>query len=437
MIFPFSRLTSPIETISFQNGLQLVLHQFSSPAVGFACLIRCGPIFETPQNNGVSHFLEHMLFRGTPEYPTSAKLSCALDRVGSESNAATFSDMTVISCKVLPESLEDAMRLIHSMLSAPTFSGLSTERSIILEECLEDQDEDGQLTAIDQLSSQLMYGDHAYALPILGTPETVRSIQRRHLEAHLRDHYRPEAIVVALAGGFAPQKARAAAEKVFGKWQPAGSSREPVRPGPVAELNGPLLLSVDSPRSQIQARISFRALAFNDVDFHIQKSLVRILDAGSGSPLRHAMQDSKGFCYSLSVGTDSYENAGAIHIDFSVQPDVLEDAVSECLRVMARIAKAPLDKETVDHMLYQYVKAKRFASTDVWDFCGRYAFRALYPSPISFADEFTATQKLGPSEIHALAARLLRRRNLGVTLVGDISKARAARVKKQLRAFPD
>lgn len=437
MIFPFSRLTTPIETIALRNGLQLVLHHFPSPAVGFACLIRCGPIFETPRNNGVSHFLEHMLFRGTPEFPTSSELSCALDRVGSESNAATFSDMTVVSCKVLPESLEDAMRLIHRMLSAPTFNGLAAERRIILEECLEDQDEDGQLTAIDQLSSQLMYGDHPYALPILGTPESVRGIQRRHLEAHLHDHYRPESTVVALAGGFDPRKARAAAEKVFGKWLPADRSCEPVRPGPVAELGGPKLLAVDSPRSQVQARVSFRALAFNDVDFHIQKSLVRILDGGSGSPLRQAMQDTKGFCYSLSVGTDSYENAGAIHIDFSVQPDVLEDAIGECLRVMARIAKAPLDKSTVDHMLYQYVKAKRFASTDVWDYCGRYAFRALYPSPISFAEEFTATQKLRPSDIHAMAARLLRRGNLGVTLVGDISKARAARVKKQLRAFPD
>ncbi len=436
MTFPFSRLSAPIETIAFPNGLQLVLHQFSSPAVGFACLVRCGPIFETVTNSGVSHFLEHMLFRGTPEYPTSSELSCALDRVGSESNAATFSDMTIVSCKVLPESLEEAMRLIHRMLTAPTFNGLAAERRIILEECLEDEDEEGQVTAIDQLSSQLMYGDHPYALPILGTPESVKRIRRHHLETHLHEHYRPESVVVAMAGGFDSRKARAAAGKVFGKWLPAPLPRSPKRPGPVDALNGPRILSVDSPRSQVQARVSFRALAFNDPDFHVQKSLVRILDAGSGSPLRQAMQDSKGFCYSLSVGTDSYENAGAIHIDFSVQPDVLEDAVGECLRVMASIAKAPLGKDVVDHMLYQYVKAKRFASTDVWDFSGRYAFRALYPSPISFAEEFAATQKLRPADIHAMAARLLRRTHLGVTLVGDISKARAARVKKLLQGFP-
>ena len=242
---------------------------------------------------------------------------------------------------------------------------------------------------------------------------------------------------VALAGGFDSRKAQMAARKVFGKWLPAPLPRIPKRPGPVAALNGPKILSVDSPRSQVQARVSFKALAFNDPEFHVQKSLVRILDGGSGSPLRQAMQDSKGFCYSLSVGTDSYENAGAIHIDFSVQPDVLEDAIGECLKVMASIAKAPLAKDVVDHMLYQYVKAKRFASTDVWDFCGRYAFRALYPSPISFAEEFAATQKLRPTDIHAMASRLLRRTHLGVTLVGDISKARAARVKKLLRSFPE
>ncbi|HOY68569.1 MAG TPA: pitrilysin family protein [Candidatus Ozemobacteraceae bacterium] len=437
MLFPFSRLSAPIETIALPNGVKLVLHPFASPSVGVACLIRSGPIFEAPDRNGISHFLEHMLFRGTPEYPTSSLLCRALDRVGSEANAATFSDMTILSCKMLPESLGEGLQLLHRMMTAPTFSGLTAERHIILEECLEDQDEDGQLTAIDQLSSQLLYGDHPYALSILGMPDSVRQIQRRHLEAHLHAHFRPESTVVALAGGFDPKKALSAVRRVLGSWRGTEDDREPARPGPVAELNGPRLLAVDSPRSQVQVRISFRALAFGDPEFHLQKSLVRILDAGSGSPLRQAMQDSRGFCYSLSVGTDAYERAGAIHIDFSVNPDVLEDAVGVCLRIMAKLAKTPLPDEDVEHMLYQYVKAKRFASTDVWDFSGRYAFRALYPSPMDFAAEFAATQKTRPADLHAIAARLVRRRNLGVTLVGDISKARAARVKKLLRAFPD
>jgi|GEM_PF-1958859 len=445
--FRFSQITDPIETIRFSNGLSVVLHRFSSPAVGFSILIKCGPVFENTANNGISHFLEHMLFRGVPAYPSSSALGFALDKIGSEANAATFSDMTIISSKVLPESLEDASLLFYSMITEPVFDGLKAEKNIILEECLEDYDEDGQLVAMDQLSSQMQYGDHPYSFPILGNDKIIKEITTRHLTRHLREFYIPENMVVCLAGGFHRDKALKIMKTVFGNSKSLMVSRTAIRktdkecdmkkPWEVAPVfSGPCLQMIKSPRSQIQCRISFKALPFSAPDFYVEKALIRILDCSSGSPLREIMQDEKGFCYALSVGTDAYENGGAVHVDFSVQPEAVVNAVSTCLQVFEKMSCEPPSGELIAHMIAQYIKGKRFASTDLWDFSSRYSFRALYPTAHPFAEEFLATQKLDSKIIHAMAKRIFRRSNLGITLIGPLTSGLKSSLNRILKNFP-
>ena len=436
-LFPFSALSEPIEVHRLSNGLAVVLHRFSAPAIGLSFMIRCGPVFETAKNNGVSHFLEHMLFRGTPEYPDASQLSMALDRVGAEANAATFSDMTIVSIKLLPETLLEGLRLFRSMLTRPVFDGVTAERKIILEECLEDYDEEGRIIAIDQLSSQLLFGDHPYALAITGDAASVKRLGRKHLQDHLHRYYRPDAGVICIGGQIALSKALSDVRAVFSDWKnPAGTApKSDLLPEPVFE--GPRLIRVESPRSQVNARLSFFGLPFNDPDYFLQKALIRILDAPSGSPLRQAVQDKGGFCYSFSCGIDAYERAGALHIDLTVQPNRLVDALGVCLDVLGRMQSDGVDEATLQHMLQQYLKGKRFAMVDLWDFSSRYGFRELFPTPLDFPAEFAATLRLTPRALHRMIKRLFKRRNLGLTVVGPVTFAHEKRIRKLFQRFPE
>jgi len=400
-------------------------------------LVRCGPVFEEAHNNGISHFLEHMLFRGTPEYPSGSQLNMALDRVGAEANAATFSDMTVVSMRLLPEALSDGLELFRRMLSVPVCEGITAERRIIIEECLEDFDEEGRLIAIDQLSSQLLFGKHPYSLPITGEPKVLKRLTRHDLHEHLQRHYRPDAGVICLSGAIETATVMDAVRERFGNWRnPAGPARlSSTLPEPI--FAGPQLVRVDSPRSQVNARISFRTVSFADPDYYLLKALIRILDAPAGSPLRQKVQDENGFCYNFSAGLDAYERAGAVHIDMTVQPDRLYDALEVSLNVLADLREQGVPPEIVEHMIAQYIKGKRFAATDHWDFCSRYAFRELFPSPHDFATEFHLTQKIVSADLQRLIHQVFRRRHLGLTLVGPISRALAKRIESLLAAFPE
>lgn len=436
-MLPFDQISQPIVVKRLSNGLTVVCHPISGPAVGLELLVRSGPVWETPRLLGVSHFLEHMLFRGIPEFPSITQLGLALDDVGAESSAATYSDMTILSLKTLPETLEQGLVLLRGMATEPVFEGLTAEKKIILEECLEDMDEDNQLVALDQLSSQLLYGNHVYSYPILGTPQTIERIDRRTLRAHLNRHYKPSGVVLAIAGEITPAKTIRLVKNVFGTWSdPSDATPDPVIP-PAPTFRGPRVLRVVSARSQVTVRVSFRALAFGDPEYMVEKAILRILDATSGSPLRRALQDEKGFCYSLSAGVDAYEQTGAVHIDVNLQPDRLVEGIDEILRIFTRLARKGFSPEETDRMIAQYVKGKRFSATDPWDFCGRVAFRALYPTPISFEQEFVATQSLRASDLNRLAARIFRAENLGITLVGPVTDKRLRDIRARLRIFPN
>jgi len=429
-----SDFSEPVECYRLSNGLPVVVHSFPSPAVGFSFLIRCGPIFELPQKNGISHFLEHMLFRGIPEYPSSDQLGVALDKVGCESNAATFSDMTVISQKVLPEAVEKAMIILKSMVNEPVFEGIAAEKRIIMEECLEDIDEEGQVIAIDQLSAQLIFGNHPYSYSILGTPEKIRKLSRNDLFAHLKKHYRPNSSVLCLSGAVSPKKAILLAEKIFGSWK-NGLSETPL---PIAEappFRGPRLHYVDSARSQIVCRISFRAIPFSDPNYYVLEAISRILDCGSGSPIRKILQDKLGFCYNLGVGVDAYEKCGALHIDMNVKPERLVKAIRASLEVLKNLALTGFSEEVLEHMKEQYLKAKRFSANDLWEFSGRAGFNQIYPSSKPLETEFLSTQNLSTKLLDELAKKIFNKRNLGLTLVGPISQEIIQKAKKEMENF--
>lgn len=398
-----------------------------------AFLVKCGPIVETPENNGISHFLEHMLFRGTPEFPSAQKLSFALDKVGADANAATFTDMTIVSQRVLPEAVEEALTVLFGMVTRPILDGIEAERDIILEECREDLDEDGQLIAMDQLSSQMMFGKHPYAMPILGTAESVAGFSAKQVKAFHRDFYRPSRSVICLSGQIQPSHALEAVRRVFGGWR---ESRRPVpvpRIPPVKQWVGPRKLVVKTGSSQIHCRVSFRGPAFTHPDYFIAEALARILDSGSGSPLRRVLQEERGFCYTFGVGTDSYEEAGGLHIDLSVKPDNLPEALERILDVMFELARKGVPGELVKHMIAQYVKYKRFAVADLWEFSGKEAFHVLFPRSGPFDEEIVKTQKLTGRKMQPAIRRIVRMENLGLTLIGAVSR----KLNSQIRAVLD
>ncbi|MBF0544735.1 MAG: insulinase family protein [Candidatus Riflebacteria bacterium] len=429
-----SGLFSNIHSTFLENGLGVVVHSLESPAIGLSLSVLCGPIWETAHSSGVSHFLEHMVFRGIPEYPSAKELALALDSVGSESNAATFCDLTTYSQKILPEHIDKAIKLLKSMVTEPVFEGIETERKIILEECMEDIDEKGQIIALDQLSSQLIYEEHPYSNPILGTPETVKKISRSLLKRHLKTFYRPERMIITISGAIEKNKGFEVIQKTFGDWPTEQNYPLPDFITPNSpEFMGPQLKSVKSARSQVSVRFSYKALSLSDKDFFIQKAIVSIIDSSSGSPLRSALQEKNGLCYSLFSGVDAYQKDGAIHVDLSVQPLRVVEAVEKTLKVFRRIAKKGFSQEEIQRMKDQYIKERRFSANDLWEFSARTAMEILFGMPNTLASELDQLTQLNVSRLNEVSSEIFNSENLGLLLVGPISAAHIREIKKLLK----
>ena len=163
-----------IQSRTLKNGLRLNLVRM--PHVHRAALdvhVRVGSRFETPRENGISHFHEHMLHRGIPGFPTAHAQALAFEELGAAFGAMTYVDHGVLSCSVPVENLERSLELTALLCESPLFNDIAIEKGIVREELLESYDGDGRLVDGNSILRELCFGRHALGMPIAGTRATL------------------------------------------------------------------------------------------------------------------------------------------------------------------------------------------------------------------------------------------------------------------------
>ena len=164
----------PAESLTLGNSLRVrlvPLPHLQSATVSF--FVRVGSRYETAQTNGLSHFLEHMLYRGTEAHPAAHELNLAIERLGGTLEAATHVDFTSYDLTLPSETIAKGTELLAEVLRQPLLTELSTEKQIIREEILEELNEEGQQIDIDNVSRQLLYPNHPLGFSIAGPLENL------------------------------------------------------------------------------------------------------------------------------------------------------------------------------------------------------------------------------------------------------------------------
>ncbi|MCL2825163.1 MAG: insulinase family protein, partial [Polyangiaceae bacterium] len=162
--------------------------------------LHAGPRFEHKENNGCSHMLEHMLFRGTPEFPNAHALAVAMERLGGTLYGATDMEHGHMSVTLPPETLEDGIKLFAKVITAPVFSDLDVEKGIVREEILEGIDEDGRCIEPDDLLRATMYPSHPLGMPVTGTLESLDAMSESDIVDHHKQFYTGTNSVLSIAG---------------------------------------------------------------------------------------------------------------------------------------------------------------------------------------------------------------------------------------------
>ena len=299
-----------------------VLLEIASPtaqAVSFGVWLRRGSAAETPELSGVSHFLEHIVFKGT-NTRTALEIAQAFDSVGAVVDAYTSKDYVAFTMRVLPEFFSGSVKVLADMVLRPALEGkaIDLERGVICEEIQEALD-----TPEDRLHdafSRRLYGEHGRGRPILGTPDTVRSFDQELLgETHRRLFSAPN-VVLSLAGNLRPGLADEVAEVFAGLAQaePLAASTVPV-PDVTARQSGELIL--ESPILQTYFEIGNLGVSAHHPDRVPVLMLSNLLGGGMSSRIFQAVREREGLAYTIYNYSDIGLDAGLVSCAGSCSPD--------------------------------------------------------------------------------------------------------------------
>jgi predicted Zn-dependent peptidase len=402
--------------ITLDSGLRVVtIAQPNLHRALVALYVRVGSRFETEKTNGLSHFLEHMLYRGTPKLKTAHDVNLAFESLGGYLYASTQVDYAVFSVAVPVESLERACDLFANVLTEPTFADIEIEKGIVCEEILEDLDDDGRQIDADNLSRELIYPNHPLGYTITGTEKTVRSFDVPMVHALHKKHFVSENGVLVFGGNVAENKAISLSEKFFSKF-PRGA-RTAATPPPASQKK-PRLLVLENSSSQTELRVSFRAIADAAPDRPAMDMLMRLIDDGMSTRLYHRICDARGLCYDVTAGYDGYEDDGVVDFAAGVVHARTSQVTSEILALMKELADdGPTDDE-LEKARRRHAWELAAMEDSAEKTAGFFAHGMLFGRQPTIAESNAALASVTKEDVTELAKKLCEPNRLNVVAVG-------------------
>jgi len=335
---------TPIVT-TLDNGLSLVVTPIAhARSVSVTFYMRAGSRYEEEADAGLSHFVEHLCFKGTERRPRPIDLSAEIDAVGGSINAATNSELTSYYAKVTPEHLERVLDVLTDMLRHSLYlePEIERERDVILEElgAVEDAPDELAGVALDGL----LWPGQPLGRDIAGTPASVRAIAPDRLRAYYRRQYVANAAVLSIAGAIDPEEAARLALRFVGDWEP-GSPGDWIR---VRDANGsPRVRLIAKETEQAHVALGMGGLSAVDPDRYALGLLSVVLGEGMSSRLFNRLREELALCYDVHTSVAYLLDTGSFSVYAGVDPLRTAEALGEVARELRRI-REPVDADELE-----------------------------------------------------------------------------------------
>ncbi len=420
---------------TLENGLRvLVLHLPHVHSVSHALLVRTGPRFETEAQNGISHLVEHLLFRGTESHPDSLNFHVAVESLGGEINGLTQRDACTVQLTVPPRTAVQGLELLAEACTEPLMTGLDVERDVVIEEILDTFDSEGCDLDIDTISRRIIWEGHSISLPVAGELELVEGFTEQDCRAHFERTFVASNAVLCIAGPVDEALMFEVAERAFQK-MPRGV---PVEDRPLPTIQPDLPIHVQPTEdSQVSFLVTYPAPAENHPDFAALLLLKRILDDGFGARLRQAVCEQRGLAYSLAAAIDAYHDIAAFDLELSCAPKKLLAAAEQVLITVEKLTEAPIPEDELNRAKIRHVADLEFALDDPSEICGWYGGSELLGRLANYEDWHQEVMAVTAADLQRLAQQLFQKRWALVTLVGPISDAHAQALEHMFQRPPE
>jgi predicted Zn-dependent peptidase len=423
-----------VSTARLRNGLSLVTVETPHlHAAAVALYVRTGSRYETAANNGLSHFVEHMLFRGSARFPSSLALNRAIEERCGMLGGETGRDYSLYQISLHPRELDDALQILGDLFTSPLFTDIDLERAIVLEEILDDFDESGQRINIDDVGREHAWPRHPLGFPITGPESNIRRFTQANVRGHFRRFHGARNLVLSVAGPVEHESVLASAERAFGGL-PAGQRCVP-RPAPKS-IPGPGFLSVRTDSAQAEVQILFRALADNHPLYPALIALLRVLDDGMSTPLHYRVCDRKGLAYHVSAGIDPLGDTSLVELTAACASEKLPELVGEILGILSELRDKPVAQDEIDKAKRRYARDLEAGFDDVEGLCAWFGDSLLFGRPLRSPHErYQRMAKVTAARIGQAARAVLRPENLVATAVGTFTPAVARKVRSLVQRF--
>ncbi len=409
---------------TLKNGLRMIVVPIKdSQSVTVMSMIEAGSEYETRDKNGISHFLEHMFFKGTKNRPKSVDISKEFDGMGAEHNAFTSNEITAYYGKASNNNFEKILNIISDMYLQPTFpeEDMQKEKGVIIEEI--NMYEDLPQHVVYDLFQKLLYGDAPSGWSVAGPKENIIKMKREDFLNYRKTHYVAAKTLVIVAGNVEPKSAFSKIEKSFkgieeGKIVKKSKFKE--------SQSSPKISIKNKETDQSHLILGFRTFDLHDKRMPVLKVLSTVLGKGMSSRLFQKMREDLGICYYIRSGINDLSDHGNFTVSAGVDKSRLDVAVKGILGELKKIRDEKVGEEELKKAK-EYLIGRTYLDLESSDSFAMFygiqeIMREKIKSPKDIEKEIRAVTA---NDVLKLAKQIFVNKNLNLAVVGNLKNEKS------------
>lgn len=413
-----------------KNGLKvLFLESHKSPVVSVQMWVKTGSADEKSGEEGISHFIEHLVFKGTRKYGVG-EIASTVEGSGGELNAYTSFDQTVFYVTISKQFTDVALDVVSEMMGFPTFDPqeIDNEREVVLEEIKRGQDSSGRRSS--QLLFTNVFRKHAYGRPVIGYDKVVKKVSPKKIRSFYQSRYVPSNMFLVIAGDFDSKVMRKKVNELFGSFEPFKLKKVTRTKEPAQKS---IRIKVEQAKfEQTSGYLTWRIPSLKHKDAPALEVLSAILGQGDSSRLMQTLRIQQPLANSVSAFSYSMQDDGVFALSWNVEKENLKAALDKLLPEIVKIVEEPPTSAELQKATTNFASHEIYSLETVDNIARKAGSNEFYYGDYDFYKKYMKlVYSLKPEDIQKVAKKYLKSDSFALSLMSNLDKKTSEKIMKE------